>query len=172
MNETIKDKAATKKMNGANARALNAIKQRIKRNNRDYDKDIDAFRKNPEEFLKEPEEEKPTKPSGPKKSEPIANIAPENDDDDGFTSVGRGGKSLQFTPESIFKHLKVIIESRGKKNTDRAEQIAIMEKLLQVAQTPYQTVKVLLALISTRFDLTTGALNYMNVDQWKSYVFT
>ena len=169
MNETVKDKAATKKMNAANARALNAIKQRIKRNNRDYETDIEAFRKDPEGFM-EPDqiaEPVPITAAKPKTSDIILDDE-QDDDQTGFTDVGARGKALRFTPESIFKHLKVIIESRGKKNTDRLEQINIMEKLLGVAQTPYQKIRVLLALISTRFDLTTGALSYMSVEQWKS----
>ena len=169
MYDTVKDKAAAKKMNTANARALNAIKQKIKRNNRLYESDIEAFRKDKEGFMVEQVvlEPVPTKKS-PKS--PLQNFAP-TDDDDGFSTVGRGGKTLNYTPESIFKHLRVIIESRGKKNTDRAEQIRTMEKLLAVSQTSYQKIKVLLALISTRFDLTTGSQSYMSVEQWKSSVF-
>jgi len=168
MNDTVKDKAATKKMNAANARALNAIKQKVKRNNRAYETEIVAYRKDKDAFMVEDEATETVKP---KKVKTIARSeAPEADDDDGFATVGRGGKTLIFTPESIFKHLKVIIESRGKKNTDRNEQIKIMEKLLEVAQSPYQKIKVLLALISTRFDLTTGAQSYMSNEQWKALV--
>lgn len=169
MNDTVKDKAATKKMNAANARALNAIKQKVKRNNRTYETEIMAYRKDKDAFMVEEEAAETVKP---KKVKTIARSeAPEADDnDDGFATVGRGGKALIFTPESIFKHLKVIIESRGKKNTDRNEQIKIMEKLLEVAQSPYQKIKVLLALISTRFDLTTGAQSYMSTEQWKAFV--
>jgi translation initiation factor 3 subunit C len=167
MNETVKDKESTKKFNAANARALNAIKQKVKRNNRAHERDIEAFRKDKENFMVE---EKVVEKVAPKKLKvPVQNVAPEVDDDDeGFATVGRGGKILTYTPESIFKHLKVIIESRGKKNTDRTEQIRVMEKLLEVAQTAYQKIKVLLALISTRFDLTTGAQSYMSTEQWKS----
>lgn len=169
MNESIaKDKTATKKMNAANARALNTIKQRIKKNNRLYEREIEQYRADKGAYmLEEEEEEKPI--VKPKKERAFAreNIAPEDDDDQGFATVGRGGKAVQYTPESIFKHLKVIIEARGKKNTDKLEQIKMMEKLLEIAQTPYQKIKVLLALISTRFDLTTGASNYMSTDQWK-----
>jgi translation initiation factor 3 subunit C len=167
MNDTVKDKVAAKKMNAANARALNAIKQKVKRNNRTYEPEIEAYRKDKDGFMVEEEVAAP-KPKGPKAV--FQNIAPEQEDDEGFATVGRGGKTLSYTPESIFKHLKVIIESRGKKNTDRAEQIRIMEKLLEVAQTPYQKIKVLLALISTRFDLTTGAQSYMSNEQWKALV--
>lgn len=90
-------------------------------------------------------------------------------DEEGFSTVGKGGKTLVYTPESILKHLRTIVESRGKKNTDRAEQIRIMERLLEVANTPYQKIRVLLTLVSTRFDVTaTSIQQYMTQEQWKS----
>lgn len=169
MNDTLKDKVAAKKMNAANARALNAIKQRLKRNNRGYEKEIEEYKKDKSAFMvedKEPEAAPVARRQTPTYDE---GAAPEDEDDDkGFSTMGRGGKALVFTPESIFKHLSGIIEARGKKNTDKGEQIKIMEKLYEVAQTPYQKIKVLLALISTRFDLTYGALSYMSSEQWKS----
>lgn len=170
MNETVKDKAGTKKMNSANARALNAIKQKVKRNNRTYETDIKLFHKDKDAFMVEEVVEPPKAPKAHGSKPTKFNIAPEDEGDDGFATVGRGGKTLSYTPESIFKHLKGIIESRGKKNTDRGEQIKVMEKLLEVAQTPYQKIKVLLALISTRFDLTTGSQSYMSNEQWKACV--
>jgi len=164
MNETLKDKVTAKKMNATNARALNTIKQRVKRNNRSYESQIEAYRKDKEGFMVEEKEEAVPTPRAPRTQDPDAF---EDGDDEGFSLVGRGGRTLVYTPESIFKHLRVIIEARGKKNTDKGEQIKVMEKLYEVAHTPYQRIKVLLALISTRFDLTTGALSYMATDQWK-----
>jgi translation initiation factor 3 subunit C len=38
-----------------------------------------------------------------------------NDQADEFTTVGKGGKAMQYTPESLFKHLKAVQEARGKK---------------------------------------------------------
>jgi translation initiation factor 3 subunit C len=35
--------------------------------------------------------------------------------DDQFTTVGKGGKAMQFTPDAIFKTLQVVQEARGKK---------------------------------------------------------
>lgn len=35
--------------------------------------------------------------------------------EDDFTTVGKGGKSMQFTAESIFKNLQLVQEARGKK---------------------------------------------------------
>ena len=44
-----------------------------------------------------------------------------------------------------------------------------MERLLEVANTPYQKIRVLLTLVSTRFDVTaTSIQQYMTQEQWKS----
>lgn len=167
MNETIaKQKVSTKKMNATNSRGLNAVKQRIKRNNKDYAKDIERYREDKDGYMESDEDE----PAAPveKVKRPQQNLdLDEAADDEGFATVGRGGKALQYTAESILKHLRSIVESRGKKNTDRTEQIRVMEKLNEVASTPYQKIRVLLALISTRFDLTTGSATYMGHEQWK-----
>ena len=47
--------------------------------------------------------------------------------------------------------------------------LQILEKLKEVAVTPYQKIRVLLALISGRFDYNPMAL-YMPIDQWTAYV--
>lgn len=170
MNETIaKQKVSTKKMNATNARGLNAVKQRIKKNNKDYQKEIDLYREDEDAFMVEEVKEAAPAPKS-KAPKPVAGDVqiPGEEDNDGFATIGKGGKALLFTPESILKHLRTIMESRGKKNTDRGEQIKIMEKLYQVAVTPYQRIRVLLTIISTRFDLSTGAQTYMSQEQWKS----
>lgn len=169
LNETIaKQKVSTRKMNATNARGLNAVKQKIKKNNKDYQKEIDAYRADKDAFMESDEEEVVVvKPKKAKSSAGVP-VAVAEGDDEGFSTVGKGGRTLQFTPESILKHLRTIMESRGKKNTDRSEQIKVMEKLLDVANTPYQQVRVLLTLISTRFDLSTGAQSYMSQENWKA----
>lgn len=171
MNETLaKQKVTPKKMNATNARGLNAVKQRIKKNNKDYQKDIDAYRANKDEFMESDEEPEVVAPK-PKKAKAVAVAYTEETaagGDDGFTTVLKGGRGLLPTPESILKHLRTIMESRGKKNTDRTEQIKTMEKLYAVADTPYQQIRVLLTLISTRFDLSTGVQTYMPQEQWKA----
>ncbi|GKZ38919.1 translation initiation factor 3 subunit c [Aspergillus brasiliensis] len=172
VNETVsKQKSSNKKMNASNAKGFNAVKQRIKKNNKDYAVQIDRYRKDKDGFMEAKEEVARPAVAAPRLTKierfeaPAATTA---GDDDGFATVGRGGKTLQYTPESILKHLRVIVESRGKKNTDRLEQIRTMEKLLEVAQTPYQRIRIYLTMISTRFDLTSSSTsNYMAVDQWK-----
>ncbi|KAI1827443.1 eukaryotic translation initiation factor 3 subunit 8 N-terminus-domain-containing protein [Xylaria intraflava] len=170
MNETIsKQKVTPKKMNATSARGLNAVKQKIKKLKQDHQADVDRYRESPLDFLDSDEEEEEAPPPKVKKTKAEAYTEQvEQQDDDGFETVIKGGRTLQFTPESIFKHLRTILESRGKKNTDRLEQIRIMEKLHAVANTPYQTIRVLLTLVSARFDLGTGASNAMPLEQWKA----
>ncbi|TDZ37024.1 Eukaryotic translation initiation factor 3 subunit C [Colletotrichum spinosum] len=171
MNEAIsKQKVTPKKMNATSARGLNAVKQKIKKITKDYQTQVDAYRKDNDAFM-ESEEEEAAKPA-PKASKTARFVDTTADggldDDEGFATVGKGGRTLQFTPESIFKHLRSIMETRGKKNTDRQEQIKIMEKLLEIANTPYQKIRVLLTLVSTRFDLGSGGASYMPVEHWKA----
>src|SRR5262249_10329368 len=124
MNESIaKQKVSTRKMNATNARGLNAVKQRIKKNNKSYQKEIDAYNANKEGFMETEEEEEeviPRRAAGRARAEAGDFAGRVEIDDEGFSTVGRGGRTLQFTPESILKHLRTIMESRGKKNTDRA----------------------------------------------------
>lgn len=178
MTETVsKQKTSAKKMNASNQKGFNAVKQRIKKNNKEYAVQIEKYRAAKDSYMESDEQEEKKaaaaaaaaapapRPTRMERFEPSMAAAA---DEDGFATVGRGGKTLQYTPESILKHLRAIVESRGKKNTDRAEQIRVMEKLLEVAQTPYQRIRVYLTLISTRFDLTSSsAANYMPAEQWK-----
>jgi len=175
LNETItKQKATTKKMNASNAKGFNAVKQRIKKNNKEYAAEIEKYRNNKEDYMESDEEEDAAAAAAeaaafirPKPSR-LDRLEAPAEEEEGFATVGRGGKALQYTPESILKHLRIIIESRGKKNTDRLEQIRTMERLLEVAQTPYQRIRIYLTLIATRFDLTsTSAATYMSTEQWK-----
>lgn len=169
MNETLeKQKVTPKKMNAINTRGLNAVRQKIRKNNKDYTKDIDAYRADKDAFMREEVVEE--KPKEKKKKAPAAQFdaqAAADGDDDGFTIVDARGKAVQYTPESILKHLRSIVEQRGRKNTDRMEHIRTLEKLFDVATSDYQRIRVLLTLISTRFDLTSGTGSQMVQEQWK-----
>jgi translation initiation factor 3 subunit C len=39
----------------------------------------------------------------------------ETDEPEDFTTVGKGGKAMQFTADGIFKNLQLVQEARGKK---------------------------------------------------------
>lgn len=165
-----KQKVTPKKMNALSSKGLNAVRQKIKKMNRDYQTEVDKYREDKDAYMVE-EVEQPASSGKDKKSRSKDSLAagetPEDGDAGGWEGVGRDGKAMRFTPESILKHLRSIVESRGRKNTDRTEQIRIMEKLLEVAVSEYQKIRILLTLISTRFDLTSGTGNYMTQEQWK-----
>lgn len=169
MNETIaKQKVSTKKMNKLNAQGLNAVKQKIKKTNKEYQTQIDEYKEDKDVYMFDSEDEEPEPKPKKVRIKESYTAGADDDDDEGFATVGKGGKLLQFTPESIFKHLRTIMESRGRKNTDRVEQIKIMEKLNEISTTPYQRIRVLLTIISTRFDLGSGAATSMALDHWKA----
>ena len=169
MNETLeKQKVTPKKMNAINTRGLNAVRQKIRKNNKEYAKDIDAYRADKDAFMREEVVEAAPKKEKKKASTPqLSAQAIADADEDGFTMVDARGKAVQYTPESILKHLRSIVEQRGRKNTDRMEHIRTLEKLFDVAVNDYQRIRVLLTIISTRFDLTSGTGNQMAQEQWK-----
>lgn len=145
--------------------------------------------------MQEEEEPKTLAPTAqPKKTllKTEAAAAPTDRELEGFTSVGKGGKSVTvITPENLFARLREVLEARGKKvtslmlspfcwpltnimrfllllkNTDRDEQIAILETLLQNARSAFQRILVLLALIPSRFDINLSMVEHMQIDVWK-----
>ncbi|KAG5519192.1 hypothetical protein PMAC_002280 [Pneumocystis sp. 'macacae'] len=172
LNETVKkEKEAKKKMNSTNARALNSVKQRIKKNTKQYEMEIKHFRQNTKEddmdkLIEQQEaliiEDEPLGDEMIKKKLRIQGIK------DSFSTLGKASRTLQYTPESILKHLRLVSEARGKKNTDHAEQIRILEKLQEISVTQYHKICVLLAMISSKFDYSFGTASYMPIDHWKS----
>lgn len=166
-----KQKVTPKKMNAVNTRGFNAVRQKVKKHNRDYQKDIDLYRENKDEFMREEEEVAPA-PKKEKKSKvpQLGTDIVEDATDDGFITMGPRGKAVQYTPEGILKHLRSIVEQRGRKNSDKLEHIRTLERLFDVSVNDYQRIRVLLTLISTRFDLTSGTASHMHQEQWKLYV--
>ncbi|CAH7686256.1 translation initiation factor eIF-3 subunit 8 [Phakopsora pachyrhizi] len=159
--------ATKKKMNATNAKAFNTMKQKLKKASREYEEILEKYKADPEAFeaevaaLDAPLPDKKTKKS---KSVQID----EDDEGDDFTMVGKGGKSFNFSPDSIFKTLQSVLEARGKKNTDRSEQLMILEKLLSISTTTYQRIRVLLALVSSQLDYNTSTTTHMPNESWKA----
>lgn len=167
-NALVKEKESKKKMNATNAKALTAMKQKIKRAIKEYETDVKKYLENPEAFNREYValvSREPMAPAAPG-SRGVAATTGDDTAVEEFTTVGKGGRGVQFTSEGIFKNLQAVQEARGKKNTDRAEQIRILEKLLEVAVTPYQRIRVLLALISSRFDYNSSVSTHMPTELW------
>ncbi|KAF8647036.1 hypothetical protein AX16_006873 [Volvariella volvacea WC 439] len=148
-----------------NAKAHTAVKQKVKKSLKEKEQEFKEYQKDPEAFerryiaLTAPE---PT-------AQPPRPIPRGEEDEDGFVPVVRDEqRKVQYTADSVFKHLQAVHEARGKKNTDRAEQIRVLERLLEVSATPYQKIRVLLSLISSRFDYNSSVASYMPIDLWLS----
>lgn len=90
-------------------------------------------------------------------------------------TVGKGGKALAFgaSGEGVFKNLQIILEARGKKNTDRTDQLKALNRLYaEQAESTYAKIRVLLVLVSSYFDYaaSTGGIGsgYMPLEAWTS----
>ncbi|RUS32482.1 eukaryotic translation initiation factor 3 subunit 8 N-terminus-domain-containing protein [Jimgerdemannia flammicorona] len=192
-----KEKVVAKKMGADKAKAMNVMKQKLKKNNKDYEKEIDAFRKEEDEIELDEEEDLialAAAKAAAKKDRKKAQFQLSDDEsreatdfaadgDDGFTPVGPGGKTVEYTAENLYKKLREVLDARGKKfmnssiphifpahkqNTDRTEQVTVLKRLLVIAATPYSRVRVLIALISSQFDYNLSMTAFMSVELWKS----
>ena len=128
-NALAKEKEAKTKMNATNARALNTMKQKVRKTMKEYEKEvkllqevrkpifgfhniIHLFVQDPEAF--EREYAVAAAPVAPPVKKVKAPGVEETADED-FTTVGKGGKAMAYTSESIFQNLQLIQEARGKK---------------------------------------------------------
>ncbi|WWC65606.1 eukaryotic translation initiation factor 3 subunit C [Kwoniella dejecticola CBS 10117] len=154
VNDTIaSEKSAKKKMAPAKAKALNGLKQTLKKKQKEFEGVLKTYIEDPEAYTTAYEIANAA--PAPKKAAKKAAIAVDGDieeQNEEFMTIGKGGKALNLTPEGVFKTLKEIFEQRGRKNTDRAETIKILSKLLEVAETTYAKLRVLLALVPARLD--------------------
>lgn len=158
INETVaNEKETTKKMNATYSRAFNTVRQRVKKQIKEYQAHMDLFRSQPELF----DTEEPLEGL----SNNIAGAAQQNGEEDAnaFTSVG----SKTFSP--IFTVLKQISETRGKKNIDKFEQLQTLEDLLKEnasTGSSFELISIYQMLLSIRFDASSNQ-SFMPIDQWK-----
>eukprot|EP00244_Chara_vulgaris_P012148 TRINITY_DN629_c0_g1_i3.p1 TRINITY_DN629_c0_g1~~TRINITY_DN629_c0_g1_i3.p1 ORF type:complete len:991 (+),score=249.61 TRINITY_DN629_c0_g1_i3:308-3280(+) len=177
---TLANKEAKKKMSASNAKALNYMKQKLKKNNKLYEVEIEKVRANPES-----EEEKPDVPSDEESDSEeslspgsvITDVDPDQQEmeDDGEWEVKR--KKWEFnkdpseiTWEMVDKKLKEVIGARGRKGTDRSEQVEQLTYLTRVAKTPAQKLEVMVHLVSAQFDVNPSLNTHMPVSVWKKCV--
>lgn len=135
------EKTNQKKLNATVAKALNAVRQRVKKAVREKQTLVDSFREDPETFEAQQSATVSSRATpAPESARPV--------------SVNAG----------LFATYKAVCENRGKKNVDVNENVKTLESLVQSATSPYEKIIVLLMLIPLRFDSATMA--YMSVDQW------
>ncbi|KAJ3677148.1 hypothetical protein LUZ60_002872 [Juncus effusus] len=189
--EAMANKEAKKKMSKSNAQALNAMKQKLKKNNKNYEELIAQFRENPveEEDGESDDEESENEesegsdfedPADLDKDEDKSGEKDENSDEDWEPSK-RDRRFQEFfkeflknpsqtTWEKVDKKLKDLVSERGKKGTSRLDQVDQLTHLTLAAKTPAQKLEVLFNLISAQFDVNPSLLGHMPVGIWKQCV--
>ncbi|RKP29909.1 hypothetical protein METBISCDRAFT_17502 [Metschnikowia bicuspidata] len=154
INEAAVDKDR-KKLPADQSRAFNNLRQRVKKQTKEFAPYMEYFHANPEAF----------------DSEVPVEVASATLQDEPGAVVGIvSGTIRSMSP--VFTELKAIVELRGKKNIDKAEQVALLENLLVKAKqgcNTFEIISVYQTLLSARFDVQSYH-SYMPEDLWKRSV--
>ncbi|KAL3690873.1 hypothetical protein R1sor_004524 [Riccia sorocarpa] len=187
--QALANKDAKKKMSSSNAKALNYMKQKLKKNNKLYEAEIEKYRatpeveeeEKPEEFSEEEEESDVESDDNDRfsRGDPLSD---EEDQEDGGGWETKKDKrrtmmDKQFLKDPseiswdmVDKKLKDIIAARGRKGTDRAEQVEQLTYLSRVAKTPAQKLEVSVHVVSAQFDVNPSLNTHMPIPVWKKTV--
>jgi len=107
--------------------------------------------------------------------------AQDDDDDEGWNVVDRTAakiamfaKDAEITHELVIKKLQEIVAARGKKKTNRKEQIDLLNELYTISVDnnlgPGMLVKIRFAIIASLFDYNPKLSDAMKVDSWEKCI--
>jgi len=181
LKQTLADKEAKKAMSKNNSKAFNTFAQKLKKNNKDYQAEIDSFRKNPAAFNKAVVK-KAKKADDESDEEDVddvdikalaktkkAAVSDEEDDEELQTGKGarKAGKKPQqaaapvqakivWTDELVADKLDEVVKKRGMKKATPKELIEQLKELLANVKSAQKKVEVYMQIIAIMFDRTSA----------------
>lgn len=197
LNQALANKEAKKKMSSSNAKALNSMKQKLKKNNKQYEELINKYRENPEvedeedeEEDEEDEEEEDLEFEEDPSKFGMESDAEDDEDrgggEDEATETSSGWEKMmskkdklmdkqfkdpsQITWDTVNKKFKEIVAARGRKGTGRIELVEQLTFLTRVAKTPAQKLEILFSVVSVQFDVNPSLNTHMPINVWKKCV--
>eukprot|EP01025_Chloroclados_australasicus_P054827 TRINITY_DN6542_c0_g1_i2.p1 TRINITY_DN6542_c0_g1~~TRINITY_DN6542_c0_g1_i2.p1 ORF type:complete len:871 (+),score=150.04 TRINITY_DN6542_c0_g1_i2:97-2709(+) len=150
--DTLADKELLrKKMSTTNAKAANAMKQRIKKVIILYEDQLKQYNENPWDSEDEMEDDEKGEQQQDEEDQKEAE-KPKEDKKDALLSMD----PAKIPYEDVSQKIREIVQTRGKRGTSKQEQVDMIEFLVKACKGPAQQVETVGQLVSSLFDLAPG----------------